>query len=174
MEYLQELFEHIRKKYNFNNIRLNCKPLDPITDALLPSITFDGLFSDKYNVKFTISYHPGYDVPCLYFQIYQISIIEDQNGFEIEREFLTFDNNSLNFILRSHQKHLIKNSSCFVNSSMISAAPIDLFSTMNNTYFYIHPCQLHQLVSVADATEKTDTPHKFVWIELFLAVLGIY
>lgn len=174
MGYLQELFHYIEKKYNFNNLRLNCKPLDSITDTLVPSITFEGLFSDKFNVKFTISNHPSYDVPCLYFQIYQVSIIQDKDGFEIEREFLTFDNKCLNFILGSHQRHLIKESSCFVNPSLIRTAPIDFFSTMNNTYFYIHPCQLHGLTSVADATGKTFKSNNFVWIELFLAVLGIY
>lgn len=175
MQYLIELANHIIKYYNFLNLRINCKPLNSVTDKLLPSITFNGIFSGGYNVKFTISNHPGYNVPCLYFQVYEISSYEDENGFEIETENLTFDNESLNFILRSHQKHLIKDSSCFNNGVDLTTVPIDLFNTMNNTYFYIHPCQFHELTCDADANHTlNESNNKFVWIELFFAVLGIY
>ncbi|KAG0688674.1 hypothetical protein C6P40_000687 [Pichia californica] len=142
MEELQCIFQYIYENYNFNNLNINSNNDNNNTnesntsDSLSPSITFNAIYSKSFNVKFTIAIHPGYDVPCIYFQIFKISF--DDGGFETE--ILTFDDDSLNTIIYSHQSEISKNPSKYTIISPISqSSPIDLFNTSNNTYFYIHP-----------------------------------
>lgn len=169
LEYLTQLAHFLRATYNFRNVTTRGDSNNSDL-TLTPSVTFNAFYNTTYSVEFTIAWHPGYDVPCVFFQIYT-SETEDDDLFDSKT--LTFDQKALHFLMHTRQRHLLKSHSTSTStgepSSVLSSpseVSVALFTGPTSTYFYIHPCQTAAL-AVGEV-------HDFRWLGFFLAALGIY
>lgn len=164
---LQQVTQFLNSRYNFDNVCLTIEP----------AVTFTAKYNPQLTLRFKISWHPGYDVPCVFFQIFK-TVLDDFD--QVESQLLTFDPDTLHLITHSRYPHLIKGSSTLtypttVTTTLTNMASIDLFSTPDNSSFYIHPCQTSLLLQIdppADASSHNN--NNMNWLALFLAAVGIY
>lgn len=175
-QYLARLAQHLQNTYNLENVtaRGGYDNGNGSGMELTPAVTFDAVYSTSYTVKFTIAWHPSYDVPCIFFQI--LSSEEADSGTEdvddadlFDSQTITFDQNALQFLTQTRHKHLIKLQERSTPSSVATApsnVSVAIYTAPTNTYFFIHPCQTTALAE--------EGVYDFRWLGFFLAALGMY
>lgn len=165
---LQQITQFLNTNYNFNNVCLTTEP----------AVTFTAKYNPQLTLHFKIAWHPAYDVPCVFFQIYK-TVMEDID--QVESQLLTFDTKTLHLITHSRYPHLVKGSSTVIsyststNTTTTTTATVDLLSTPKGTSFFIHPCQTRLLLQIdpsADAPSHNN--NNMNWLALFFAAVGVY
>lgn len=179
LRYLDKLAYHLRDTYNFANvtIRGGQDSGNRFGTELTPALIFDAVYNASYTVKFTIAWHPSYNVPCVFFQIFSSEGLDsgtedaddadDANMFDSQT--LTFNESALQFLTNIRHKHLVKSQRESTPASIAttrSNVSVDIYIAPANTYFFIHPCQTSSLAE--------EGVYDFRWLDFFLAALGMY
>lgn len=152
--YLSELQSYLSLHYKFANYILSSQSL---------AFTARDPYSPIY-LQFRISLHPSYNLPTLYFQLHLLAV---EDGFLSDT--VTFDSDVLHKYVNTRHGEFVKKiaaaqSTTNFENSRQQPTNLSRIAIDNKGYYYLHPCQLHQLSYEKD----------HAWTGLFLSCLGIY